>query len=75
MKIVKIADKWLSAVGPCDLCKTDLNDEEVFYDAAVGSITGPWGLLCDKCFKQRGVGLGQGVGQKYDAKTKKKLAG
>jgi hypothetical protein len=30
---------------------------------------GHWATLCDKCFKDIGVGLGIGKGQKYELKV------
>lgn len=65
--------EWLSEVGNCDLCGTDLNEEEFFVDGR--TIMGPWGLLCVECHGHRGVGLGTGKGQKYDSKTKVKVEG
>jgi hypothetical protein len=55
----------------CEVCKKDVGD--VFYDAKLDG--GPWALMCEECFDTRGAGLGMGMGQKYDAKTSKKLAG
>ena len=55
----------------CDHCKLRFSD--VFYDAKLP--LGPWGLLCDKCFKALGCSLGLGRGQKYSTTTLEKLDG
>ena len=41
----------------CQLC-----DEAAKYDAKTKM--GPWGFLCEECFKKHGVGLGVGKGSK-----------
>ncbi len=53
---------WTGVVNDCDICGHPLST--VFYDAKTRG--GPWGLLCPTCFTIRGVGIGQGVGQKYE---------
>jgi len=55
----------------CDLCEKKL--EEVFVDGKTKQ--GPWGILCSKCHAKYGCGLGEGLGQKYNLKTKEKLEG
>lgn len=55
----------------CDLCGEPI--EGVFYDACIKH--GPWGILDQKCMDRYGVGLGTGMGQKYDAITLQKLEG
>jgi hypothetical protein len=35
---------------------------------------GPWGLGCEKCFKDNNGQLGIGYGQKYNLKTLEKIA-
>jgi hypothetical protein len=57
----------------CDICEIDLQVYEVFYDARTR--IGSWALLCPDCFEEEGVGLGTGLGQKYDSKTLVKLEG
>jgi hypothetical protein len=53
---------WLSPVpAGCDVCKGPFNG--VMYDAKVG---GPWGNICDPCFKEHKCSLGTGYGQKYE---------
>lgn len=66
--------KWLSTVGYCDLCNTDLNNEQVFYDCQIPTY-GHWGLICHNCFKGHRCKTGTGAGQKYDTKTREKLEG
>jgi len=41
----------------CDIC-----GKEAKYDAKTKA--GPWGYLCEGCFKVHGVGLGLGKGQR-----------
>lgn len=73
--------KWISGGGPpeCDIClnfhykTTDLTKEEFFVDGKTQM--GPWALMCPRCFKLYGVGLGTGRGQKYDSKTLEKVEG
>ena len=49
----------------CDRCLKPIKD--VFYDARTN--WGQWAILCHKCFKDVGVGLGIGKGQKYSVKV------
>lgn len=49
----------------CDRCLKPL--KSVFYDARTN--WGHWAVLCDRCFKDVGVGLGIGKGQKYTTKV------
>ena len=65
--------KWLSPVEDCDICKTNLNLQPFFYDAKTAN--GQWGLLCPFCFLLEGCRVGTGRGQKYNTKTKEKVAG
>ena len=64
--------KWLSPVNLCDYCSTKLVDQPYFVDGRTN--TGPWALMCPKCFDVYGTGLGLGKGQKYDSKTKEQIA-
>lgn len=67
---------WLSEVPDyCELCHGPFTGN-VFFDAClrVGGRT-IWGLVCAACHVRSGFGLGTGKGQKYDLKTKEKLAG
>ena len=72
--------KWIR-VGrlECDIClnfhykTTDLSKQEFFVDGKTQM--GPWALMCPRCFKLYGVGLGTGRGQKYDSKTLEKVEG
>jgi len=47
------------AIPPCDFCR---DGTPAVYDAA--SRQGPWGYMCESHFRQHGVGLGEGRGQK-----------
>lgn len=57
---------WMGEPGRCDFCKVDLTTQKAFFD---GKTTyGPWAMMCIACFRKYGVGIGTGVGQKYDGK-------
>ena len=47
----------------CDLCHEPFTTESKIYDAK--TTQGPWGFMCEKCFKDYGIGLGTGRGQCY----------
>lgn len=49
----------------CDVCGDALRS--VMYDAR--TTFGPWGNLCSVCFAKVGVGLGTGLGQRYERQT------
>jgi hypothetical protein len=49
----------VDALPPCDW---DATHGPASYDFK--STSGPWGYGCDACFKERGMGLGLGIGQK-----------
>lgn len=42
----------------CDVCRA----KPAAYDAKTKS--GPWGNLCEDCYKEHGIGLGTGLGQR-----------
>jgi hypothetical protein len=66
--------KWLSPAEKCDICGAILHDtSEYFVDGK--TIYGPWALMCPICHEDVGCGLGCGLGQKYDTKTKELLEG
>lgn len=46
----------------CDICHKALG--ATFFDARAQ--TGHWGCLCQTCYTVHGVGLGTGLGQKYE---------
>ena len=55
-------DKWYgSTPTSCDLCGRKIENE--FFDGKI--FHGPWGILCPRCHKAKGVGLGVGKGQRY----------
>lgn len=67
-----IGKKWMGAIPEkCDVCHNEFKD--VFIDGA--TLMGPWGLLCESCHQEVGIGLGIGRGQKYDLKTEMKITG
>lgn len=53
----------------CDLCKTPIKG--VFYDCvlAIEPYRRSWGNVCQSCYKLYGIGLGTGLGQKYEKKS------
>jgi hypothetical protein len=51
----------------CDLCGAPAK-----YDGK--TVMGPWAYMCEKCFKENGIGLGVGKGQILaDIGKKKKI--
>lgn len=64
--------KWLSPVGSCNICKQEITSE-TFVDGK--TVFGPWALMCESCHKKAGIGLGTGLGQRYNTKTKEKVGG
>ncbi len=59
--------RWINpAPTKCDICNEKLVD--TFIDGK--TTIGPWGILCEKCFDQYGVGLGTNKGQKYQFDNK-----
>ena len=65
--------KWLSPADECDLCGLPLEDYDHFVDGK--TTMGPWALMCPLCHASYGKGIGTGLGQKYDSKTKEKIEG
>lgn len=64
--------KWVgSEIKNCQRCNEVI--EDVFYDA--NTYLGHWLILCEGCFHKFGMGLGLGLGQKYDMATLEKLEG
>lgn len=73
----RVTVRWFGETE-CDFCEKlrqdpDLKKHEWFVDGKTKF--GPWALMCPKHFKQYGVGLGTGKGQKYDSKTLEKIEG
>lgn len=62
--------KW-GAEAPeiCDGCGDIL--EGIFIDGK--TIFGQWAIMCENCHTTHGVGLGIGLGQKYDLGTLEKI--
>ena len=53
---------WMgSKPEKCDLCQGSLKSE--FVDGATRR--GPWAIMCPRCHKMFGFGLGSGLGQQY----------
>ncbi len=58
--------KWMGSIpSECDLCGMPIL--QVFVDGKTRM--GSWANMCLSCFKQDGVGLGTGLGQKYQLQT------
>lgn len=54
--------KWYGVMPKrCDLCKRPLT--KFFADGRTRM--GPWAIMCHHCFREYGVKLGTGKGQKY----------
>lgn len=53
---------WMGSEPKCDVCQAVPADR--FVDGK--TIHGPWAMLCLKCHKRMGVGVGQGRGQLYE---------
>ena len=68
--VAAVEKKWQGAKPECDLCGQP--PQEFFVDGQVKGHSS-WALMCQDCFPRYGRGLGEGVGQKYDAKTLKKI--
>jgi hypothetical protein len=45
----------------CNFCQKPCG--RVFIDGRTN--LGPWAVMCEPCYARRGIGLGQGSGQKY----------
>lgn len=74
-ELMKTEGCWSKATATseeCNICNKIIEDE--YIDGKTKS--GPWANMCIPCWKKHGVGkLGTGFGQKYDAKTGKKIEG
>ena len=67
-----VIKKWMSAAPKdCQICGYALM--KFFIDGR--TLAGPWGILCTECHAKRGVGLGEGRGQKYNLDTLVKVEG
>lgn len=64
--------KWMSEVK-CDIHGPTCKMTPFFVDGK--TTRGPWALMCPAAFREFGIGLGTGKGQKYDAKTLEKIDG
>ena len=65
----------VTAIAPdeCDNCHLDLRSFRHFYDAKTRN--GPWGWLCEECFRRLGCSIGIGRGQEYLSTTNEKTRG
>ena len=61
---------WVSSTT-CNICGRDATQYDHFIDGK--TVHGPWALMCLECFQEHGIGLGLGIGQKYDSKTLEKI--
>lgn len=71
MNLIK---KWLSSYDSCDICQKPIKGMVPWFVDGKTKM-GPWGLLCPSCFIKHGVGIGYGIGQKYDGHTAELLEG
>lgn len=67
--------RWLSPYDECDICHGPIRGKVPWFVDGKTKLKGLWGLICPKCFKKYGYGLGPGLGQKYDGKTAVLLEG
>lgn len=68
-----MSKKWTGEIPPmCDICGDPLT--KWFVDGGV-SFGGSWCIMCPGCFAFYGLGLGTGLGQKYNVVDGKKVAG
>lgn len=65
--------KWAGKLPNCDFCNK--LPEDYFYFIDGKTKYGPWAIMCPDCFIEFGVGLGTGLGQKYDTSTLEKVEG
>jgi hypothetical protein len=54
---------WTGEIEHCDICRTKAINLTVVVDGATRM--GPWALMCHDCFTRHGIGIGLGVGQRY----------
>ena len=70
----EMTKKWNgSKPVKCDICSEEFLGEKFFIDGR--TIYGPWGMMCERCHKLYGTGLGLGNGQKYGVETLVKVEG
>ena len=65
--------KWIGKNPTCDFCERDLEKTMEFIDGKTS--LGPWALMCPHCYMINGVGIGIGLGQRYDSTTKELIEG
>ena len=53
--------EWIGTVPTCNFCQKSL--VSVFVDGKTN--LGPWATMCLDCHRVNGLGLGTGLGQKY----------
>lgn len=53
-----------SIVCHCDFCRANLTGQDR-YDGATR--VGAWAVMCVDCFRTHGLGLGIGIGQRFNA--------
>lgn len=61
---------YMSSYPSCDFPHTNderSTDDDAHYDGKTQM--GPWGFMCEKHFKEHGVGLGLGLGQRIILRT------
>jgi hypothetical protein len=58
----------------CQVCNGSLFAYDTFYDGSTRP-AGQWAWMCRACWQGYGRGVGLGVGQEYDSKTREKIRG
>jgi len=65
--------KWMGGKR-CNFCNDELQGLRWFVDGKTKP-SGRWGIMCPECFDRYGVGIGIGLGQKYDGTTFEQIEG
>jgi hypothetical protein len=67
--------RWLSNRNTCNMCEKDISagNTPFFVDGKTNNKNQEWALMCPECFKIHGVGLGIGLGQKYNGNQNAEL--
>lgn len=66
--------KWIGSAPICDICG-EYTADGTFVDGKTWH--GLWAIMCETngCFHRHGMGIGPGLGQRYNTDTKEKVAG
>lgn len=61
-----------TTVRKCDLCDKAVG--KTYVDGKVKGMSS-WATMCERCHAIVGLGIGTGLGQRYDSETGRKIAG